>query len=251
MTERACSYWDEERLRLWHALGLGPAWRERRLPLPGAWSPAQEPGPDRGGWEALASEVDACRACGLCEGRRQAVLGVGNHGAHWMAVGEAPGADEDERGEPFVGQAGRLLDNMFAAIGISRTGTGPGGVYIANVVKCRPPANRNPEPAEIASCAQFLQRQIALVRPRLLLAFGKFAAHALTGSEAAVGTLRGRVHPGTAASCGIPVIVTWHPAYLLRTPSEKARAWVDLCLAAETHDTLDRPSTAEAGEGRG
>jgi uracil-DNA glycosylase family 4 len=147
-----------------------------------------------------------------------------------MIVGEAPGEQEDRQGEPFVGQAGKLLDNMLRAIGLMRGASAPVAqqVFIANTLKCRPPRNRNPDPAETAACSSFLTRQIELVRPRLLLAMGRFAAQALLASDEPIGKLRGRVHRWRDT----PVVVTYHPAYLLRTPTDKARAWDDLCLAA-------------------
>ena len=180
-------------------------------------------------WTALRAAVAACRACALCESRQQTVFGVGHAHAHWMVVGEAPGEQEDRQGEPFVGPAGQLLDNMLAAIGLSRDEAPPERqVFIANTLKCRPPRNRNPDPAETAQCAPFLERQIALIAPRIILAMGRFAAQALLASDAPLGKLRGRVHQYR----GVPVVVTYHPAYLLRTPADKARAWEDLCLAA-------------------
>ena len=180
-------------------------------------------------WAALREAVASCRACALCESRQQTVFGVGHPRAHWMIVGEAPGEQEDRQGEPFVGLAGQLLDNMLQAIGLTRAEAPPERqVYIANTLKCRPPKNRNPEPAETATCAPFLERQIALVQPRIILAMGRFAAQALLASTEPLGKLRGRAH----AWRGVPVIVTYHPAYLLRTPADKARAWEDLCLAA-------------------
>jgi len=185
-------------------------------------------------WAALREAVASCRACALCESRQQTVFGVGHPHAHWMIVGEAPGEQEDRQGEPFVGLAGQLLDNMLQAIGLTRAEAPPERqVYIANTLKCRPPKNRNPEPAETATCAPFLERQIALVQPRIILAMGRFAAQALLASSEPLGKLRGRAH----AWRGVPVIVTYHPAYLLRTPADKARAWEDLCLAA----TLVKP----------
>ena len=183
-------------------------------------------------WSALRSAVSGCRACGLCESRTQTVFGVGNEHAQLMIVGEAPGEQEDLQGEPFVGQAGKLLDNMLRAIGLTRSAGPPGQetrqVFIANTLKCRPPRNRNPEPAETARCAPYLVRQIELVRPRALLAMGRFAAQSLLASDEPIGKLRGRVHRWR----DIPVVVTYHPAYLLRTLADKARAWDDLCLAA-------------------
>jgi DNA polymerase len=188
-------------------------------------------------WSALRAAVAGCRACSLCESRKQTVFGVGSEQARLMIIGEAPGEQEDLQGEPFVGQAGKLLDNMLRAIGLTR-GEGPPErqVFIANTLKCRPPRNRNPDPAETARCAPYLTRQIELVRPRLLLAMGRFAAQSLLASDEPIGKLRGRVHRWRDT----PVVVTYHPAYLLRTLADKARAWDDLCLAAsvlEQHDS--------------
>ncbi|MES2957604.1 MAG: uracil-DNA glycosylase [Pseudomonadota bacterium] len=180
-------------------------------------------------WIALRGAVAACRACALCESRQQTVFGVGHPRAHWMIVGEAPGEQEDRQGEPFVGPAGQLLDNMLHALDLTRAEAPPERqVFIANTLKCRPPRNRNPDPAETAQCAPFLERQIALVQPRLILAMGRFAAQALLATDEPLGRLRGRVHRYR----GVPVVVTYHPAYLLRTPADKARTWEDLCLAA-------------------
>ncbi|MFV8823228.1 uracil-DNA glycosylase [Thauera sp. WH-2] len=175
------------------------------------------------GWEALEEDIRACRACPLCERRRQAVPGVGDRSARWMLVGEGPGAEEDQRGEPFVGQAGRLLDSMLATIGLARGED----VYIANAVKCRPPHNRTPERSEIASCLPYLERQIALVQPRLLVALGRPAAQALLQRELAITSARGKRFEHN----GVAVVVTYHPAYLLRNPQDKAKAWEDLCFA--------------------
>jgi DNA polymerase len=174
-------------------------------------------------WEALEADIRGCTACRLCEQRRQAVPGAGDRQADWMLVGEGPGAEEDRRGEPFVGPAGRLLDAMLAAIGLKRGE----GVYIANAVKCRPPFNRTPEPDEIAACLPYLERQIALVRPRLLVALGRPAAQALLGTDIRINAARGKLF----SRGGIPVVVTYHPAYLLRNPTDKAKAWQDLCFA--------------------
>jgi uracil-DNA glycosylase len=180
-------------------------------------------------WPALRAAVAACRACALCEGRTQTVFGVGHPQADLMVVGEAPGEQEDRKGEPFVGPAGQLLDAMLLAIGMSRQeGPPERQVYIANTLKCRPPRNRNPEPAELAKCEPFLRRQLALVQPRIILAMGRFAVQQLLGSDEAIGRLRGRVHH----YAGVPLVVTYHPAYLLRQPADKAKAWEDLCLAA-------------------
>ena len=178
------------------------------------------------GWEELREAVRACVACGLCKQRKQAVFGVGSESGPWLFVGEGPGADEDELGEPFVGQAGRLLDSMLAAIGLARGRD----AYIANVVKCRPPGNRTPTLDEAAACAAFLDRQIELIRPRLIVALGKTAASRLLQTEASLGSLRGRVHEYR----GTPLVVTYHPAYLLRSLPEKAKAWEDLLFARRT-----------------
>jgi uracil-DNA glycosylase len=181
-------------------------------------------------WPALREAVAGCQACRLCEGRTNTVFGVGHERAHWMIVGEAPGEQEDLRGEPFVGKAGQLLDNMLAAIGLSRAAGPPERqVFIANTLKCRPPGNRNPQPDELAQCEPFLMRQVALLRPKMILAMGRFAVQSLLRSSEPVGRLRGRVHRWQ----GVPLIVTYHPAYLLRSPEDKARAWEDLCLALE------------------
>ena len=177
-------------------------------------------------WQDLAADVDACAACGLCRTRNKSVPGVGDPRAQWFFVGEAPGAEEDARGEPFVGQAGRLLDNMLAALGLARDRN----VYIANVLKCRPPNNRTPEPAEAEACRPYLERQIELARPRLIVALGKSAASLLLGTDATIASLRGRVH----RYHGLPLIVTYHPAYLLRSLPDKAKAWEDLVLARRT-----------------
>ncbi|APV51201.1 hypothetical protein BWI17_16835 [Betaproteobacteria bacterium GR16-43] len=174
-------------------------------------------------WEALKVAVRECTACGLCRQRKQAVFGVGNEAAPWLFVGEGPGADEDEQGEPFVGQAGKLLDGMLAAIGIARGRE----AYIANVVKCRPPGNRTPTPEEAAACAPFLDAQVDHIKPRVIVALGKTAAARLLNTDASLGSLRGRVHDYR----GTPLIVTYHPAYLLRTLPDKAKAWEDLLFA--------------------
>lgn len=195
-------------------------------------------GIDTMGWPALREAVAGCTACKLCSGRTQTVFGVGHERAHWMIVGEAPGEQEDQQGEPFVGKSGQLLDNMLRALGLTR-GEAPAEqqVYIANTVKCRPPGNRNPEPAELAQCEPFLIRQIALLQPRIILAMGRFAVQSLLRSTEPIGRLRGRVHQYQ----GVPLVVTYHPAYLLRNPEDKSRAWDDLCLAREA---LQAPSTA-------
>jgi len=177
-------------------------------------------------WPALREIVAACTACGLCKQRRQAVFGVGSENGPWLFVGEGPGADEDAQGEPFVGQAGNLLDAMLGAIGLKRGRD----AYIANVVKCRPPGNRTPTLAEATACAPFLDRQIDLIQPKLIVALGKTAALRLLGSEASLASLRGKRHEYR----GYPVLVTYHPAYLLRNLPDKAKAWEDLLLARRT-----------------
>ena len=187
-------------------------------------------------WEELRQAVTECRACGLCDSRNTTVFGVGDPQPDWLLVGEAPGEQEDLQGEPFVGQAGKLLDNMLRAIGLDRQRK----VYIANVLKCRPPGNRNPDPAEVAQCEPFLRRQVELLKPRIILAMGRFAVQSLLGSAEPIGRLRGRVHHYQ----GVPLVVTYHPAYLLRNLPEKAKAWADLCLALE-----QLRGQAEAGSG--
>jgi uracil-DNA glycosylase len=183
------------------------------------------------GWPELRASVAACTACALCQGRTQTVFGVGHTSAHWMIVGEAPGEQEDRQGEPFVGKSGQLLDNMLRAIALTRGDAEPARqVYIANTLKCRPPGNRNPAPAELAACEGFLIRQVQLVQPKIILAMGRFAVQSLLRSSDPVGRLRGRVHHYQ----GVPLIVTYHPAYLLRNPEDKAKAWDDLCLAVDT-----------------
>ena len=185
------------------------------------------------GWDALQQAVASCQACGLCKSRKNTVFGVGDRQARWLVVGEAPGEHEDVQGEPFVGQAGQLLDNMLKAVGLSRQGSGAEAVYIANVLKCRPPANRNPQPEEVLQCEPYLRRQVALLQPQIILALGRFAAQSLLQHSVPdvatipLGKLRGQVHRYE----GVPVIVSYHPAYLLRTPQDKAKAWIDLCAA--------------------
>ncbi|MFN8851154.1 MAG: uracil-DNA glycosylase [Inhella sp.] len=215
-----------------------PAEAVRPPPPPAPALPQAEPAPlaltlDA---EGLNAAIRACRACGLCEGRRQAVPGVGALPAPWLVVGEAPGEQEDAQGEPFVGPAGQLLDAMLAAMGLDRRATEPAKqVYIANAVKCRPPRNRAPEADELAACRPYLWRQIELVNPRLVLVFGKVAAQTLLGTDEALGKLRGRVH---RLPDGRPAVVTYHPAYLLRQPQDKLKAWEDLCLALDTAEAL-------------
>ncbi|MCA1979496.1 MAG: uracil-DNA glycosylase [Thiobacillus sp.] len=204
-------------------LGIGPVWRLREA------APATPPATQDSSfatWEQLADAVAHCSRCKLAATRTQGVLGVGDRTADWLFIGEAPGADEDRVGEPFVGQAGRLLDAMLAAIDLKRGQN----VYIANVLKSRPPGNRNPEPDEVAACRPYLMAQIDLIRPKLIVALGRFAAQSLLDTDEAIGRLRGRVHRFR----DVPLVVTYHPAYLLRNLPDKARAWEDLCLARRT-----------------
>jgi len=184
-------------------------------------------------WESLRSEVLACTKCPLHGSRTQGVFGVGSREAQWLVVGEAPGAEEDRRGEPFVGRAGHLLDAMLKAIGLSRGSN----VYIANVLKSRPPGNRDPKPEEVAACLPYLMRQIELLRPRVMLAVGRIAAQNLLSTDAPLGRLRGKVHH--FGELNTPLIVTYHPAYLLRTPGDKRKAWEDLKFARSVFQTLN------------
>lgn len=191
-------------------------------------------------WQALQQSVAGCVACPLAKTRTQTVFGVGEPNSDWLFVGEAPGAEEDARGEPFVGQAGKLLDNMLSAIGLKRGRN----VCIANVVKCRPPGNRNPETEEMEACAPYLARQTELIRPKLIVALGRVAAQRLLGSDHTIASLRGRLHEHR----GIPLIVTYHPAYLLRNLPDKARAWQDLCLALKTMQDMSSTETPDHKE---
>ncbi|BCM24114.1 uracil-DNA glycosylase [Methyloradius palustris] len=177
-------------------------------------------------WQGVQDCVANCQACDLAKTRTQTVFGVGDPNADWLIVGEAPGSEEDRKGEPFVGQAGKLLDNMLAAIKLKRGQN----VFIANVLKCRPPENRNPHADEVAMCDPFLKRQVELIKPKLIIALGKFAAQSLLGSEDTISSMRGKLHDFH----GVPVVVTYHPAYLLRSLPEKAKAWEDLCFANKT-----------------
>ena len=206
-------------------MGFSPIWK-LRAPAPRSEEPARPPG----SWIELKQAVPACTACGLHKGRAQTVFGVGDEDADWLLVGEAPGAEEDRLGDPFVGQAGKLLDNMLAAIDLARDDN----VYICNVLKCRPPGNRNPEPDEVAKCTPFLLRQIELIEPKLIVAMGRFAAQTLLNTDASIASLRGKVH----RYAGRPLIVTYHPAYLLRNLPDKAKAWADLLFARRTMASL-------------
>lgn len=225
-------------------LGLTPLWRARTEgrgekaeaavePVPGSHVGAREDRRTRilrMGWDELKASVEGCIACPLSQSRTRTVFGIGDKNADWLYVGEGPGAQEDATGEPFVGQAGKLLDNMLAAIDLKRGQN----VYIANIVKCRPPDNRTPTSHEAHQCEPYLARQIELMKPKLIIALGKVAAENLLHTDASLGSLRGRLHQHS----GIPVIVTYHPAYLLRTLPAKAKAWEDLCFARRTMGTL-------------
>jgi DNA polymerase len=219
------------------AAPASPAASKVATPVTGHRSPVTDPDGRRAAimrmeWPALKEAVASCVACPLHAKRNKTVFGVGDENADWLFVGEGPGADEDAQGEPFVGQAGRLLDSMLGAIKLKR-GT---NVYIANVVKCRPPGNRNPEAGEALSCEPYLHRQIDLIKPKLIIALGKVAAANLLASDASVASMRGKVHEYR----GIPLIVTYHPAYLLRSLPEKAKAWTDLCFAVKTLQGLPK-----------
>lgn len=188
-------------------------------------------------WNALEHRVAHCRLCDLSETRTQTVFGVGNRQAQWMVIGEAPGADEDRQGEPFVGRAGRLLNNMLVAVGLKRE-----AVYIANILKCRPPGNRDPRPEEARACRPYLTRQIELIGPRLILVLGRVAAHDLLDTKTPLGKLRGSVYRHQQTD--VPMVVTYHPAYLLRNPADKAKAWEDLKFALR----VAAPAGSESGE---
>ncbi len=259
MTENSA----ERRALMLREMGLTPQWHLRQpsaaMPTPAAAAAGDSAGAggvdavaavaapegqaqDRSGrimgmdWAGLRNDVSACTACALHARRHKTVFGVGDENADWLFVGEGPGADEDAQGEPFVGQAGKLLDSMLAAIQLKRGHN----VYIANVVKCRPPNNRNPEAGEALACEPYLHRQIELIKPKLIVALGKVAAVNLLASDASVASMRNKVHRYR----GIPLIVTYHPAYLLRSLQEKARAWEDLCFAV---DTLQALQNGDAG----
>ncbi len=229
-------------------LGLTPLWRAKGTPAPNRTPSVQaESGEQvsshrvdapedrrsevlRMGWDHLKTSVEGCIACPLCRSRSRTVFGTGDRNADWLYVGEGPGAEEDALGEPFVGRSGKLLDNMLAAINLKRGRS----VYIANIVKCRPPGNRNPSFDEAQQCEPYLARQIELIKPKLIVALGKIATQNLLHTDATLASLRGRLHEHS----GIPVIVTYHPAYLLRTLQEKAKVWEDLCFARSTMQRL-------------
>lgn len=221
-------------------MGLGPIWKLRQPAKKKRGEAAvpvgEQPVDSRTaliaamGWDELKQAVADCTACELCKTRKQAVLGVGDLNADWLFVGEGPGAEEDERGEPFVGQSGKLLDNMLAAIDLKRGQN----VYIANSVKCRPPDNRAPEPGETAACWPFLARQVELLKPKLIVTLGRPAAQTLLQQDVKISAARGMTHD----FAGIPLIITYHPAYLLRNLPDKAKAWEDLCFMRKTMNGL-------------
>jgi DNA polymerase len=186
-------------------------------------------GVDRMDWPALQSTAAACQACDLCGQRKQSVFGAGDVQADWMVIGDPPGEEEEQQGEPFAGQAGQLLDNMLKAVGLARKAQGAGGVYITSAVKCRPPG-RNPTPQELSTCAPYLARQVALVQPKVIVVMGRFAVQSVLQTSEPLGKLRGQLHTYQ----GVPVVATYHPSSLLRTPADKAKAWVDLLLALKT-----------------
>jgi DNA polymerase len=224
------------------ALGVD-LWRSRAPALSSVPPPVLAPAPrsaDAPAWQALRAEVSVCTRCELSRGRTQTVFGVGNTQAELLVIGEAPGAEEDRQGEPFVGRAGQLLNSMLRAMGNPRE-----SVYIANLLKCRPPGNRDPKPEEVASCLPYLQRQVELLQPRLIVAVGRIAAQNLLATDTPIGRLRGQVHRfGERAT---PLIVTYHPAYLLRSPGEKRKAWVDLKFARDELARLRSQPMAAAG----
>jgi uracil-DNA glycosylase len=232
--ERQRQYLEAIGIELWVARGAEPVPAAAPAAIPG---PATAARSDEGTWEALRREVAACTRCALHATRTQGVLGVGPKRCDWLVIGEAPGAEEDRRGEPFVGAAGQLLDAMLRAIGLDRRSN----VYIANVLKSRPPNNRDPKPEEVAACLPYLMRQVALLQPKIILAVGRIAAQNLLGTEASLARLRGQVH--RFGELNIPLVVTYHPAYLLRTPADKRKAWEDLKFARGLYQRL----SAEAG----
>jgi uracil-DNA glycosylase family 4 len=211
---------EQQRRAYLQAMGID-VWVRRDADHPGEPDP-RAPSADDIDWPELRERVGACTRCALAQSRTQTVFGVGSETADWMIIGEAPGAEEDRQGEPFVGRAGKLLDQMLFAIGQSRE-----SVFIANILKCRPPNNRDPKPAEANACRGYLDRQIELVQPKIILAVGRIAAQNLLATDEPVGRMRGRAYDLD----GIPLVVTYHPAYLLRSPSQKQKSWSDLCLA--------------------
>lgn len=238
------AYVSDLKLRYLEAMGIGVWVRRDRVPTTAgepAFSPHESLVTDASGsaeqrvsrldWNELEATVARCEACGLHRTRTQTVFGVGNHKARWMIIGEAPGGEEDRKGEPFVGRAGQLLNAMLQAIGLRRD-----EVYIANILKCRPPQNRDPKPEETASCSPFLERQVELVGPAVILAVGRVAAQYLLNTSVPLNRMRGKRY--TFRETGIPLVVTYHPAYLLRSPLQKRKAWEDLQFARNVLDAV-------------
>lgn len=220
---------EHQRRAYLEALGID-VWVPRGEAVPEEPAPAGRAARDLpADWDDLRATVAGCTRCSLCETRTQTVFGVGDPDADWMIIGEAPGAEEDRRGEPFVGRAGKLLDEMLRAVGQGRD-----RAFIANILKCRPPNNRDPRPEESAACRGYLDQQIDLVRPKIILAVGRIAAQLLLDTDVPVGRLRGKVHQLKDT----PLVVTYHPAYLLRSPAQKRKAWDDLCLARRVAGNL-------------
>jgi uracil-DNA glycosylase family 4 len=207
-----------------------PAAREPATREPAARTLEPRPAPTQD-WTELRERVAGCVRCGLCESRTQTVFGVGSEQADWLVIGEAPGAEEDRRGEPFVGRAGQLLNSMLIAIGLARE-----TVFIANILKCRPPGNRDPKPEEVSQCLPYLTNQIALLKPKIILAVGRIAAQNLLATDAPLARLRGKLH--SFGEAGTPLVITYHPAYLLRTPADKRKAWEDLKFARATYTRI-------------
>lgn len=258
MNTRRLQYLKALDIDVWQRRGLqqpaSPAPRAVPQPLVAVEAPTSAPvppapateiaqGPEVAalGWADLEQRVRQCTACELHRTRTRPVFGVGNVQAQWMVIGEAPGADEDKQGEPFVGRAGQLLNSMLKAVGLARE-----QVYIANILKSRPPGNRDPKPDEVAACIGYLYRQIELVNPHLLLCVGRIAAQTLLNTDTPIGKLRGKLHEITAGRRR-PMIVTYHPAYLLRSPVEKRKAWADLMLAMQTFDQVASAPRVLAG----
>jgi uracil-DNA glycosylase family 4 len=222
---------DSRRVAYLKALDIDVWERRDRAPVrTDAPLPNTQPAGTQQGWAELERTVKSCTLCTLHKTRTQAVFGVGNRNAQWMVIGEAPGADEDRQGEPFVGRAGQLLNSMLKAIGLARE-----QVFIANILKSRPPNNRDPRPEEVQACIPYLFRQIELVNPRLILCVGRIAAQTLLETDTSIGKLRGQLH---RIAGNRPMIVTYHPAYLLRSPGEKRKSWADLMLALRTFEQL-------------
>jgi uracil-DNA glycosylase family 4 len=232
LPERRRQYLESIGIDLWVRRARGTAAAAPTLPEPAEPAAAVPSAEVVGEWQRLLDEVRRCTLCPLHATRTQGVLGVGPKRADWLVIGEAPGAEEDRRGEPFVGAAGQLLDAMLRAIGLDRRSN----VYIANVLKSRPPNNRDPRPEEVAACLPYLVRQIALLQPKIMVAVGRIAAQVLLGTDAPLGRLRGRLHH--FGERHTPLVVTYHPAYLLRTPADKRKAWEDLKFARNVYQQL-------------